>query len=321
MSHFDTITRAPDGFTAAAARADDAGGGARVAPSGRSTACSSTPRWCTRRAARRCCKRFLYDVCQAPADLDDVVDHRAAGRARSASRSAASGSSARCRAGSTPRSPPRSCTRPSVRSSPASTSTPASCARARATRWSRRSSAPGHRAASTCDAADRFFERARGRRRPRGEAQGHRRALHPRVRGRRRRHRGRPVPRAGHALPRRDRVGHAGRGPHQVAPQRGRAARGPGLRARRAAARRCSRTRCGRVGEELGLPEEIVWRQPFPGPGLGVRIIGEVTPERAAPAAHGRRHRARGGARRPASSASIWQVFAVLLADVRIGRA
>jgi len=34
------------------------------------------------------------------------------------------------------------------------------------------------------------------------------------------------------------------------------------------------------VGEELGLPEDIVWRQPFPGPGLAVRIIGTITPER-----------------------------------------
>jgi GMP synthase (glutamine-hydrolysing) len=36
------------------------------------------------------------------------------------------------------------------------------------------------------------------------------------------------------------------------------------------------------VGEQLGLPEEIVWRQPFPGPGLAVRIVGTITPERVA---------------------------------------
>jgi len=34
------------------------------------------------------------------------------------------------------------------------------------------------------------------------------------------------------------------------------------------------------LGLEMGLPDELVWRQPFPGPGLAVRIIGEITPKR-----------------------------------------
>jgi GMP synthase (glutamine-hydrolysing) len=71
-----------------------------------------------------------------------------------------------------------------------------------------------------------------------------------------------------------------------------------------------------RVGEELGLPEEIVWRQPFPGPGLAVRILGEVTSERLA-LLRDADAVVRDEIRRAGMDREIWQVFAVLLADVR----
>ena len=73
-----------------------------------------------------------------------------------------------------------------------------------------------------------------------------------------------------------------------------------------------------RVGEELGLPEEIVWRQPFPGPGLAVRIIGEVTPDRL--------ETLRGAdaivveeIKRAELDRDIWQSFAVLPAIRSVG--
>jgi GMP synthase (glutamine-hydrolysing) len=71
-----------------------------------------------------------------------------------------------------------------------------------------------------------------------------------------------------------------------------------------------------RAGEELGLPSAMVWRQPFPGPGLGIRIVGAVTRERLdllrEADAIAREELSRAGLDR-----DIWQCPVVLLADVR----
>jgi GMP synthase (glutamine-hydrolysing) len=70
------------------------------------------------------------------------------------------------------------------------------------------------------------------------------------------------------------------------------------------------------IGKELGLPEEIVQRQPFPGPGLGIRVVGEITKDRL-----DLLRKADAIVREELTGAGldaqIWQCPVVLLADVR----
>jgi len=72
------------------------------------------------------------------------------------------------------------------------------------------------------------------------------------------------------------------------------------------------------VGEDLGLPEEIVWRQPFPGPGLAVRIIGEVTLDRLE-LLRSADQIVLEEIRRAGLYREIWQAFAVLPAVKTVG--
>jgi GMP synthase (glutamine-hydrolysing) len=72
------------------------------------------------------------------------------------------------------------------------------------------------------------------------------------------------------------------------------------------------------IGEELGLPEDIVWRQPFPGPGLAVRIIGEITPERLQTLRQADAV-VLAELRRAGLERQIWQSFAVLPAVRTVG--
>jgi GMP synthase (glutamine-hydrolysing) len=73
-----------------------------------------------------------------------------------------------------------------------------------------------------------------------------------------------------------------------------------------------------RVGEELGLPERMVWRQPFPGPGLAIRIIGEVTEERLA-ILRSADAILQEEVRRAGLYRELWQSFAVLPAIRSVG--
>jgi GMP synthase (glutamine-hydrolysing) len=72
------------------------------------------------------------------------------------------------------------------------------------------------------------------------------------------------------------------------------------------------------LGTELGVPDAIIWRHPFPGPGLAVRILGEVTPQRVALLQEADAI-AMKEIRRAGLYRAIWQAFVVLLPVRSVG--
>src|SRR5437899_11920503 len=73
-----------------------------------------------------------------------------------------------------------------------------------------------------------------------------------------------------------------------------------------------------KIGRDLGMPEEILQRQPFPGPGLAVRVLGEVTPERLA-LLRECDGIVVGEIKNAGLYTQIWQSFAVLLPVMSVG--
>ena len=132
------------------------------------------------------------------------------------------------------------------------------------------------------DAEERFLARLDGVDRPRGEAPPHRRGVHPRLRGG-----GAPSS----ATFRSSSRGRSTRTSSSPAASESAARRSSPTTTSAACPRTwrwssssrcdcCSRTRCAESARSWGCPSAMVWRQPFPGPGLAMRIIGEVTHER-----------------------------------------
>ncbi len=73
-----------------------------------------------------------------------------------------------------------------------------------------------------------------------------------------------------------------------------------------------------KVGKALGLADVLVWRQPFPGPGLAVRVLGQITPRRLE-MLRGADHIVTEEIEKAGLSKKIWQSFAVLLPIKTVG--
>ena len=283
-------------------------------PSAPSTACSSTPRWSTPSAARDLLERFLYDVCHCPPSWThtSIIESQVeAVRAQVGSSPVLCALSGRGRLGGGRRPGPQGDRRPAdlrLRRHRADAGP-----RERAGRRDLPPPVP-HRPGAREGGRPVLRGPGRGHR-SRGQAQDHRRAVHPHLR--------RGGPRPGHRAVRPGTADPAGR--RAPAPDGKRPAiwsRAPSTptssnRARTRAATIKSHHNVGglpddlafdlveplrllfkdevrAVGEELGLPHDIVWRQPFPGPGPGGAHRGRGDPRAGRHPAGRRRHRGGG---------------------------
>ena len=300
MSHGDCVTVAPAGL-----HRDRRSRRARRWPRSRTwpaggPACSSTPRWCTPRTARRCWSGSCTTspASSRPGPRPSIIDEQVAAiRAQVGDAQVICGLS-----GGVDSAVAAALVHRAVGDQLTCVFVDHGLLRAGEAEQVEKDyvAATGIRL-KVVDAADRFLGRAGRGHRPGAEAQDHRPGVHPGLRGRRprdRRRAARRVPGAGHALPGRGGVRRRHRHrQHQVPPQRRRPAGRPAVRAGRAAAHAVQGRGAGARRRRSGLPEAMVWRHPFPGPGLAIRIIGAVDPGPARRAARGRPDRPRGADR------------------------
>ena len=318
-SHGDFVAQAPDGFDVIAT-SDNAPVAAMQDPGRRLFALLFHPEVVHTESGTDILRNFAFDVCGCTRRLDDGGVRRARAWRRFARRSGTGGWCAACRAASTRRSRPVASPRDwrpadvHLRGQRA-----AAPQRSRAGADAVRTARPA--TLEFVDATDLFLDRARRRHRSRNRS-------------------GRSSARAfidvfeeralelgdfdflaqGTLYPGRHRecVGAGAVGGHQEPSQRRRAARAHAVQARRAVARAVQGRSPGASAPTLGLDDEFVWRQPFPGPGLAVRLLGPLTRERLdllrrADAVVADEIRKAGWYRQ------VWQSFAVLLPVQSVG--
>ena len=207
-------------------------------------------------------------------------------------------------------------TGPSATGWPGSSSITGFSARVKRTRW--RSACIRSASASLASTPPGGSSRSCGSHRPGAQAEDHRRALHPGLRGGGAVARVLRLPRAGDALSRCHRVpGYAGPGRRDQEPPQCRRPPGPDADLPGGAAARALQGRGARGGKGARHPDEFLGRHPFPGPGLAVRILGEVTEESLRVVRESDRifiEELRRAAVRP-----VWQAFTVLLPVRSVG--